>query len=182
MADEIKITEDGRLLCPQCSNNALQAMQDEEVELQYVVLHHRKDISKARFDQSSDLLVLIGNPVDGDTMEVFDEFLRCPRCDSRFDIPWAEDGDQQQDAVEYEGDFLREIKPDVPPHVCPACGGTSIKLDEDYILSKDVLRTNNDSVLIVNDDGKIFWDCGDNARMNCTDCGAQWSPPEYEVE
>jgi len=183
MSDEIEIAEDGRMFCPNCLTC------ESEIELRYHVLHHRKDISKVRFNQKDDTLVLIGDPVDGDTLEVYDEYLFCPHCGTRYNIPWSEDGDQQQDMVEYEGDFLRDTKPDTPPaHQCPKCASTTrVKHVEDYEISRYARPPDDDfedgaeegeEWIIVEGEDKIEYDGGgENEHLECYDCHCKWSIP-----
>jgi len=76
--------------------------------------------------------------MDGDTLEVYDEYLRCPLCDCRHDVPWGDNSDFNQDSVVYEGDVIRILKPETPAHQCPKCRSTNVKYVEDYEISRDV--------------------------------------------
>ena len=184
-----KLTDDGRLLCPDC---------DGEVELRYCQTFHRRDAFVARFDPKTDRLYMIGKPEDNlsDTLQMYDEFLLCPECKRQYDVPWPEDSDQEQYNVGYPGDFLRALKPDIPVHECPQCGGTHrIKYVENYEISRrareytddfeyvdddenDDSTTDEGEWLLVEGDDKIEYEGGGEGEyLQCYECFCRWSIP-----
>lgn len=79
MSEKPRIADDGRLLCanPTC----------KDVELRYHILHHRKDVHRIRYNAETNEAYLVEDPVDGDTLEVYDEYLHCPQCGCQHDVP-----------------------------------------------------------------------------------------------
>ena len=186
----IKTTEDGRMLCPNCltKGSRTPGKKNEEIELHYHQTSHRRNSFIARFDEKGDMLYIIGDPLlkGSDTLEVYDEYLHCPHCNSRHNVPWSEDGDTEQDQIEHEGDFLRAIKPETPAHQCPKCGGTEhIHHVEEYEISRkarepvdDFEKNPDEEWLIVEDYDKIEYDGGGkNEHLECYVCHCRWSIP-----
>ena len=173
MSDKAVIADDGRLLCAHCDNS----------ELRYHILHHRKDVHRARFDAKSNQLYIVEEPVDGDTLEVYDEYLHCPHCGGCHDIPMDEDDDcPEYENVSHEGDFHRARKPETSPGECPLCGSAEVKLVEDVQVSRFV-RESEEHVIRTFGNHDIEWDTVTNTRLWCRKCYCEWSVPhDVDIE
>jgi len=175
MSEKAIIADDGRLLC---SNPAC-----KDVELRYHILHHRKDVHRIRYNAETNEAYLVEDPVDGDTLEVYDEYLHCPQCGCQHDIPLAEDEEWPDIGnISHEGDFHRSRKPETPPGQCPICGSTEVKLVEDVQISRPV-RESKDHVIRVYDNHETEWDTATNTRLWCRKCYCEWSVPnDVDIE
>lgn len=161
-----KVANDGRLLCPECDDG----------ELCYQQSFHQIDTFEARFDEKEDKLFMIGKP-SSETVSIYDEMLRCPKCHGQFSVPWSEDGDMEQDQLKYEGDCLRELNSDPPPlHHCPRCGSECPNFVEDVSIIRRWRHVADDGALIFENYAELG-DDATNERLVCDHCTTEWSIP-----
>jgi hypothetical protein len=175
MNEKAIIADDGRLLCanPTCKN----------VELHYHIQHDRYDAYRIRYNAKTHEAYLVEDPMDGETLEVYDEYLHCPHCMTLHKMPLDEN--EQYPGIEnisHEGDFHRARKPETPPGECPICGSTEVKLVEDVQISRPV-RESEDHVIHAYDNHGTEWDTATNTRLWCQKCYCEWSVPhDFDIE
>lgn len=167
MSKKPKIANDGRLLCSDCDN----------IELEYNILHHRKDVHYIRYNADTHEAYIVEKPVDGDTLEVYDEYLHCPKCKCQHDMP-TDDHDEWPliGNMTHEGDFLRKNRPDLPIYKCPRCGATATAVVETF----DTMRYVNygyENGVSVFDTHEILEHTGQDKHLYCCKCRASWSAP-----
>jgi len=170
MGKKAIIANDGRLLCsnPNCDN----------IELRYQILHHRKDEHYIRYDAKTHEAYLVEDPVDGDTLEVYDEYLLCPKCNYQHDMP-TDDHDEWPEInnIAREGDFLREIRPDLPIYKCPRCGVTATAVVETFDTLRYINHGYENGVSIYDETPEITEETGRNKHLYCCKCRLTWSAP-----
>ena len=164
-----KVLEDGRLVCPNCPGN---------VDLGYHQEFRRNDSYVVRFDADKDQLYMIGNPWS-ETTEIYDEYLLCSSCHSRFDVPWGENSHEEQEEIAYEGDYLRDVKDLMPLHECPKCGATDqIHHSEEYDVIQRVRNSEGMTVFVAFEHVINYEQGGRNEHFHCYACQCKWSVPK----
>jgi hypothetical protein len=169
------INEEGRLLCPDCTDS----------ELSYCQTYKIRDAYRARFDKNSDTLFMVGKPLMSESYatESSEESLRCIICENHFSVPWSQDSECEQSTVAYEGDYLRKTKQtETGLNQCPKCGKTDkTKILESYEVSHGVLSVKKDdkqTTIITEDDFDVEYESGSKETyLECYACHTRWSVP-----
>jgi hypothetical protein len=170
MNEKAIIADDGRLLCanPTCKN----------IELHYHIQHDRYDAYRIRYNAKTHEAYLVEDPMDGETLEVYDEYLHCPHCMAQHKMPLDEN--EQYPGIEnisHEGDFLRKTRPDLPIYKCPRCSDTATAVVETFDTLRYINHGYENGVSIYDEPPEIMEDTGRDKHLYCCKCRLTWSAP-----